>query len=52
MRRSSTLAEHRDQLDHLAQALLERETLEEADAYAAAGIPRQPTAEPPVPTIA
>ena len=33
------LAEHREQLDHLAQALLERETLDEADAYAAAGIP-------------
>ena len=37
------LTEHRDQLDHLAQALLERETLDEADAYAVAGIP-QPTA--------
>ena len=34
------LTEHRDQLDHLAQALLERETLEEAEAYAAAGIPQ------------
>jgi cell division protease FtsH len=33
------LAEHREQLDHLAQALLERETLDEADAYAVAGIP-------------
>jgi len=37
------LAEHREQLDHLAQALLERETLDEADAYATAGIP-QPAA--------
>ena len=34
-----TLGEHRDQLDALAAALLERETLDEADAYAAAGIP-------------
>jgi Peptidase family M41 len=37
------LAKHRDQPDHLAQALLERETLDEADAYAVGGIP-QPTA--------
>jgi cell division protease FtsH len=36
------LAEHREQLDHLAQTLLERETLDEADAYAAAGIPESP----------
>jgi cell division protease FtsH len=35
-----TLAEHRDQLDQLAEALLERETLDEADAYAVAGIGR------------
>ena len=34
------LVEHRAQLEHLAQALLERETLDEADAYAAADIPR------------
>jgi cell division protease FtsH len=34
-----TLADHREQLDALAGALLERETLDEADAYAAAGIP-------------
>ena len=45
------LAEHREQLDHLAETLLASETLDEADAYAAAGIPRQPTAEPPVPAI-
>ncbi|MFC7471092.1 ATP-dependent zinc metalloprotease FtsH [Actinomadura keratinilytica] len=34
------LSDHRDQLDALAAALLENETLEEADAYRAAGIPR------------
>jgi cell division protease FtsH len=34
-----SLAEHRPQLDALAAALLERETLDEADAYAAAGLP-------------
>jgi cell division protease FtsH len=44
------LAEHREQLDHLAQTLLERETLDEADAYAAAGIPQSaPTTEAAVP---
>jgi len=48
----STLTEHRDQLDHLAQALLERETLEEADAYAAAAIPRAARIELPVPVTA
>jgi cell division protease FtsH len=41
-----TLRDHRDQLDALAHALLERETLDEADAYAAAGIPHAiPAAE-------
>jgi cell division protease FtsH len=35
-----TLTEHREQLEHLAQALLERETLDEPDAYAVAGITR------------
>jgi len=34
-----TLTEHHEQLDLLAHALLARETLDEADAYAAAGIP-------------
>ncbi|MFJ4729042.1 ATP-dependent zinc metalloprotease FtsH [Streptomyces diastaticus] len=34
------LIDHREQLDALAAALLENETLEEADAYSAAGIPR------------
>ncbi|MET7755376.1 ATP-dependent zinc metalloprotease FtsH [Streptomyces sp. NPDC005389] len=36
------LHEHRDKLDALAAALLENETLEEADAYRAAGITRSP----------
>ena len=35
-----TLGEHRAQLDHLAGTLLQHETLDEADAYAAAGIPQ------------
>jgi cell division protease FtsH len=34
------LADNRDRLDALAEALLERETLDEVDAYAAAGIDR------------
>jgi cell division protease FtsH len=33
---------HRDQLETLARTLLEDETLDEADAYAAAGLPGQP----------
>jgi len=37
-----TLGEHRDQLDGLAAELLARETLDEPDAYQAAGLP-QPT---------
>ena len=37
----SVLGENRERLDALAEALLERETLDELDAYAAAGIPRQ-----------
>ena len=36
------LVEHRDQLESLAQALLKAETLDEADAYAAAGVPLRP----------
>ena len=35
------IASHHDQLDSLARALLKDETLDEADAYAAAGIPSQ-----------
>jgi cell division protease FtsH len=41
------LADHRDQLESLAQALLKAETLDAADAYAAAGVPaheEEPTA--------
>jgi cell division protease FtsH len=36
------LAEHRAQLDALAQALLAKETLDEAEAYAAAGVASVP----------
>jgi cell division protease FtsH len=36
------LREGRDRLESLTRALLERETLDEADAYAAAGVPRGP----------
>ena len=36
------LNENRDKLEALAKALLERETLDEADAYAVAGFPRPP----------
>ncbi len=46
------LRSHRDNLDSLVAALLERETLDEADAYAAAGLPRNPSAVPePEPSI-
>ena len=37
---TALLREHRDQLDTLAEALIERETLEEAEAYQAARVPR------------
>ena len=40
------LAQNRERLDSLAEALLERETLDETDAYAAAGIERQHVAVP------
>ena len=36
------LGEHRDQLDSLTDALLRDETLDEDDAYAAAGVARTP----------
>jgi cell division protease FtsH len=36
----ATLVAHRDQLNRLAHALVEKETLDEDEAYAAAGVPR------------
>jgi cell division protease FtsH len=47
------LREHRANLDSLVAALLDRETLDEVDAYAAAGLPRNPLAhaEPVAPII-
>jgi cell division protease FtsH len=44
----ATLGRHREQLHRLAHALLERETLGEDEAYAAAGIER-PARPPEVP---
>ncbi|MBV9197889.1 MAG: ATP-dependent zinc metalloprotease FtsH [Solirubrobacterales bacterium] len=41
------LRTRRANLDALAGALLDRETLDEADAYAAAGLPRNQLAQPP-----
>jgi cell division protease FtsH len=43
---STLLREHRSNLDALVTALLEHETLDEADAYAAAGLPRNQLGEP------
>jgi cell division protease FtsH len=40
------LRAHRSNLDSLVAGLLEHETLDEADAYAAAGLPRNPAAAP------
>ena len=40
------LRQDRSKLDSLASALLEHETLDEEDAYAAAGVPRATTASP------
>jgi cell division protease FtsH len=47
------LRTHRSNLDTLVAALLDRETLDEADAYAAAGLPRNQLAhaEPVAPSI-
>jgi len=42
------LADHRDQLESLAQALLKAETLDAADAYAAAGVPAHEEEPSPV----
>jgi cell division protease FtsH len=48
------LRNHRANLDSLVSALLERETLDEVDAYAAAGLPRNQMAAPETvpPTVA
>ncbi len=48
------LRAHRDNLDSLVAGLLEHETLDEADAYEAAGLPRNPLArtEPVPPAVA
>jgi cell division protease FtsH len=43
-----TLRENRGKLEALARALLERETLDEADAYRIAGIERRPGSAEPV----
>jgi cell division protease FtsH len=43
----TTLTDHRDQLESLTRRLLEAETLDEADAYAAAGVPRSRAANIP-----
>jgi cell division protease FtsH len=44
---SEMLRSHRSNLDSLVAALLDRETLDEADAYAAAGLPRNHAAADP-----
>jgi cell division protease FtsH len=43
---STLLRKHRSNLDSLVSALLENETLDEANAYAAAGLPRNQAATP------
>lgn len=43
---TAVLAAHRDQLEALAHALLKDETLDESDAYAAAGMPSRPADSP------
>ncbi len=49
---TSALTQHRDRLETLAQALLEHETLDEPDAYAAAQMPPHAAdAEAPVETL-
>jgi cell division protease FtsH len=40
------LVDHREALEHLAQALLKAETLDAVDAYAAAGVPSHEAPEP------
>jgi cell division protease FtsH len=46
------LTEHRSKLDSLTDALLETETLDEADAYVAAGVDREGRADASSPAIA
>jgi cell division protease FtsH len=46
------LRENRDRLDSLARALLEKETLDENEAYAAAGFERSPDGGAPEPAMA
>jgi cell division protease FtsH len=43
---TQTLVGHRENLDSLVRGLLEHETLDETEAYAAAGLPRNPEALP------
>ena len=43
---AALLQKNRDKLDSLAHALLEHETLDEDEAYAAAGVERQPVDTP------
>jgi cell division protease FtsH len=45
-----TLRSHRGQLDQLARLLLERESLDADEAYAAAGVPRSARPDLPAPT--
>jgi len=45
------LQENRDKLDSLAEALLEHETLDQTDAYAAAGVEPSPSSEAPLGSI-
>jgi cell division protease FtsH len=45
------LRSHRSNLDSLVAALLARETLDEADAYAAAGLARSPAEPEPSPSV-
>jgi cell division protease FtsH len=43
---TALLGEHRHRLDSLTDALMAAETLDEDDAYAAAGVPRERLPEP------
>jgi cell division protease FtsH len=45
---TQTLVGHRENLDSLVKSLMEHETLDETEAYAAAGLPRNQAAEPEV----